>query len=82
MQDLFKSFQFDQLTKDDYINNAGLTLEGTPSEVDVFVLRSKGFSILQIAFKLNCSTKTVDRRIRSIKYKIMIYEIKKILLNR
>lgn len=81
ISDSHKSLQYDQITKKDYINNAGLTSEGAPSELEVFNLRSKGFSILQISFKLNCSVKTVNRRIKNIKYKIMIYEFKKMLLN-
>lgn len=78
---LHKSLQYDQITKDDYIKNAGLTSEGSPSEAEVFLLRSKGSTILEMSFKLNCSTRTIERRIRSIKFKISIYELKKALVN-
>lgn len=76
-----KSLQYDNITKQDYIKNAGFTSVGSPSEVEVFELRSKGYSILEISFKLNCSQRTVDRRIKSIKFKIIAYEFKKLLLN-
>lgn len=78
---LHKSFQYDKITKDEYIKNAGLTTEGSPSELDVFLLRSKGCSVLEISLKLNCSTRTIERRIRNIKFKISIYELKKTLVN-
>lgn len=84
MQDtskLQKSLQYDKITKDDYIKNAGLTSEGSPSEIEVFLLRSNGCTILEMSFKLNCSTRTIERRIRNIKLKISIYELKKALIN-
>lgn len=42
----------------------------TAQEMDVFNLRVKDHSIIQIQEKLNMSEATVNRRIRSIKAKI------------
>ena len=70
-----------RITKKEYITNAGLTIIGSPSEIEVFELRSKGYSIVEIAFKLNCCDRTIERRIKSIKIKIAVYELKKTLLN-
>lgn len=77
---LQKSLQYDSITKQEYINNAGLTSIGSPSEIEVFELRSKGHNIIEIALKLNCSERTITRRIKNIKMKIAIYELKKTLL--
>lgn len=74
--------QFDKLTKDEYIEMCGFTTEQSPSELDVFLLRSKGMSLQEIAFKLDCDKRTVDRRIQRIKKKILIYEFKKSLLGK
>lgn len=76
----FRSLQFDDLTKQEYLNNAGLTRNGVPSEVDVLLLRSDGYTLMQIAQKFNCSDRTVERRIKNIKLKILNYELKLLLL--
>lgn len=80
MQDMSKFFQYDQITMKDYLENAGLTTVGSLSEHQIFLLRSKGFSLIEISLKLNCSIRTVSRRIQKIKYKIFFYELKKTLL--
>lgn len=42
----------------------------TEEERNVLELRRRGLSVVQISLKLNMGTRTVDRRIRSIKRKI------------
>lgn len=79
MKNPHKSLQYDKSTITEYTTSAGLTTEGTPSEVEVLKLRSSGASILEISFKLNCSTRTIERRIKNIKLKILIYNLKKTL---
>lgn len=39
-------------------------------EIEVFTLRRKGKSVIQIAFETNLSDRTVSRRLKSIKDKI------------
>ncbi len=43
----------------------------TDEESKVFVLRTKNKSVVQICFELGMSTRTVDRRIQSVKKKII-----------
>lgn len=59
-------FEFNKTTADYLIEQAGFTDE----EVTIFLLKRRGFSIVQIALELHTSTSTIDRRISSIKRKI------------
>ena len=43
----------------------------TPDELDVFNLRVKANSIVEICFKLNMSESTVNRKIKNIKCKML-----------
>jgi len=66
------NLQFPTAQRDYYIREAGLTDE----EIEIFKLRSRGYSIVQIAYKMNeitgqiYGTERIERRIRTIKNKI------------
>ena len=60
-------FEFTKFEVDYLIENAGFD----DDEIDVFKLRLRGKSIVAVAQTLNLSTRTVDRKIKSIKRKIM-----------
>lgn len=76
MTNFYKWFQFDKIKFDNYLKNAGFTTVGSPSEAEVFRMRARGETISAIADNLNCSIKTIQRRIQTIKIKILIYEFK------
>lgn len=59
-------FEFNKTVADYIIEQAGFTDE----EVTIFLLKRRGFSIVQMALELKTSTSTIDRRIASIKRKI------------
>ena len=59
-------FEFSKSEVDYIIENAGFTED----EIEVFLLRWKGKSIVAISSELHLSGSTVDRRISSIKRKI------------
>lgn len=80
-QDFSRKLQFDKFTKEEYIDSCGFTTLDDPSEMQVFELRSKGASVVSIALQLHSTTRTIERRLKSIKRKIIIYEFKKALLN-
>lgn len=43
----------------------------TPEEREVFDLRTRGKSVVEISLSLNLSTATVNRRLRAVKNKIL-----------
>lgn len=60
-------FDFTKKEYEFFLNNCFFTEE----EEKILLLKLKGNTTLQISIKLNLSTSTVDRRIKSIKKKIL-----------
>lgn len=60
-------FDFTKKEYEFFLNNCFFTED----EEKILLLKLKGNTTLQISIKLNLSTSTVDRRIKSIKKKIL-----------
>lgn len=62
-----KNLDFNKKEYEYFIENCNFT----DRQKDVFDLRRKGKSIIEISFKLNMSEATVNRELKKIKHKIL-----------